>query len=462
MSHSPRGNPGLSQRLVIWIALPMLVVLAISVFFDFRLVRETVDDAYDHSLADAALDIASHINASGAGPLISLSTEAEEMLRSDPFDTIYFSVMSADGRLLAGDKSLPTFPTGVPGHPVFANDKYLGKPVRMALLRAHTGSDQVTVTVAETMKKRDAASRKMLTAMLIPSVALILAALVIIYFGVRRGLAPLNEIESEIARRSPRDLRPLDLSDAPREIHPMLYRLNELFDLLREATAAQERFLADAAHQLRTPLAGLQTQVELAVQSEIFCNDPGRLSRIEEAMERLGHLIRQLLLFARSEPSAAVTQTFRTVALNQVTEDSANVFIDQALAKNIDLGYEISEVEISGVDWMLREALGNLIDNAINYTPVGGSITVRCHADRGRPVLSVEDSGPGIPAEEHEKVFDRFYRIPDGKAEGCGLGLAIVKEIADIHGATIRLGESDYGGLSISLLFPSDDRAVQR
>ena len=439
----------------------MLIVLAISVFVDYRLVRETIDDAYDHSLADAAQDIAAHIKASGAGPGISLSAEAEEMLRSDPSDTIYFSVTSANGSLLAGDKSLPTFPTGVPGHPVFANESYLGEPVRLAVLRTRTGSDQVTVTVAETMKKRDAASRKILTAMLIPSVALIVAALVIIYFGVRRGLAPLNEIESEIARRSPRDLRPLDLSGAPREIHPMLYRLNELFDLLREATAAQERFLADAAHQLRTPLTGLQTQVDLAAQSDMFRNDPERLARIEEATERLGHLIRQLLLFARSEPSAVATQTFRTVALNQVTEDSANVFIDRALAKNIDLGYEISEVEIQGIDWLLREALGNLIDNAITYTPAGGSITVKCYADQGRPILAVVDSGPGIPAEERQKVFDRFYRISDGTAEGCGLGLAIVKEIADIHGAEIRLGESDYGGLSISLLFPSDDRAVQ-
>ena len=462
MTDQKKRQPGLRHRLIIWIALPMLVVFAISVLFDFRLARETIDSAYDHSLADAALDIASHISASGAEPRLSLSPEAEEMLRSDAFDTIYFSVTSADGRFLAGDKNLPLYPAKSLGRPSFANDHYLGQAIRIAVLQTKSGNDLINVAVAETIKKRELASRTILTAMVIPSVALILAALGIIYFGVRRGLSPLIDIEDEIARRSPRDLRPLNLGNAPTEIHPMLHRLNELFELLRDSAVAQERFLADAAHQLRTPLAGLQTQVELAAQSELFRNDPERLLRIEHATERLRHLIRQLLLFARSEPSTAATQTFQTVALDQLTEDSASIFIDRALAKDIDLGYEISGIEIQGINWMLREALGNLIDNAINYTPSGGSITVRCGTRDGHPFLSVDDSGPGIPLEERDKVFGRFYRISDTKAEGCGLGLAIVKEIAELHGVEIRLGDSELGGLAISLHFPSGGGQIRQ
>ena len=445
---------GLRHRLIVWIALPMLLVFAISVLVDFRLARETIDVAYDHSLADAALDIASHIKASGPEQRLSLSPEAEEMLRSDAFDTIYFSVTNADGQLLAGDKNLPLQPVNNSGRPGFADAHYLGQAVRVATFRTKSGNDLIDVMVAETIKKRELASRTILTAMVIPSMALILAALAVIYFGVRRGLSPLVDIEEEIARRSPRDLRPLDLSNAPKEIRPMLHRLNELFGLLRDSAVAQERFLADAAHQLRTPLAGLQTQVELAAQSELFLNDPERLLRIVQATERLRHLIRQLFVFARSEPSTAAKQTFQTVALERLVEDSANIFVDRALAKNIDLGYEISGAEVSGIGWMLREALDNLIDNAIKYTPPGGVITVRCGNCDGHPFLSVDDSGHGIPVEERNKVFGRFYRISDAGAEGCGLGLAIVKEIAELHGVEIRLEDSKLGGVAISMHFP--------
>lgn len=462
MTDPKKKQFGLRHRLIIWIASPMLVVFVISVLVDFRLARETIDAAYDHSLADAALDIASHIKASGAEPQLSLSPEAEEMLRSDAFDTIYFSVASADGRFLAGDKNLPLHPAEYLGQTSFANDQYLGQAIRVAVLRTKSGGDLIDVTVAETIKKREIASRTILTAMVIPSVALILAALGIIYFGVRRGLSPLIDIEDEIARRSPRDLRPLDLGNAPKEIHPMLHRLNELFGLLRDSAIAQERFLADAAHQLRTPLAGLQTQVELAAQSELFHDDPERLVRIEQATERLRHLIRQLLLFARSEPSTAAAQTFQKVALDRLAEDSANIFIDRALAKNIDLGYEISSVWVEGISWMLREALDNLIDNAIKYTPSGGVITVRCGNRHGHPFLSVEDSGPGIPLAERDKVFGRFYRVSETEVEGCGLGLAIVKEIAELHGVEIRLGDSELGGLAISLHFPSGGGQIRQ
>jgi len=238
MTDPKKKQFGLRHRLIIWIASPMLVVFVISVLVDFRLARETIDAAYDHSLADAALDIASHIKASGAEPQLSLSPEAEEMLRSDAFDTIYFSVASADGRFLAGDKNLPLHPAEYLGQTSFANDQYLGQAIRVAVLRTKSGGDLIDVTVAETIKKREIASRTILTAMVIPSVALILAALGIIYFGVRRGLSPLIDIEDEIARRSPRDLRPLDLGNAPKEIHPMLHRLNELFGLLRDSAIA--------------------------------------------------------------------------------------------------------------------------------------------------------------------------------------------------------------------------------
>lgn len=245
----------------------------------------------------------------------------------------------------------------------------------------------------------------------------------------------------------------------PREVQPMLSRLNQLFGLLREASAAQQRFLADAAHQLRTPLAGLQTQIELATAEGRFIGRSERLARIDEALDRIGHLVSQLLIYARAEPTACASQTFQSVALARLVEQSASIFIDRAIAKGIDLGFEIAPADVQGIPWMLREALGNLIDNALNYTPRGGVVTVRCKAREGLACIEIEDNGPGIPASERESVFERFYRIPGSGGDGCGLGLAIVREIAELHGAGIELEEPEGGGLRVKLNFPKSTAA---
>ncbi|WP_276678932.1 sensor histidine kinase, partial [Nitrosomonas europaea] len=280
----------------------------------------------------------------------------------------------------------------------------------------------------------------------------------VIYFGVRRGLAPLVHVENQIASRSPRDLRALDIGHAPREIRPMLTRLNELFESLRTAAAAQQRFLADAAHQLRTPLAGLQTQIELVAAEGKYVRNDERLARIEEAAERIAHLVTQLLIYAQTEPAASANQTFHPVALHELAESAASTFIDRALAKDIDLGFEIQPAVAEGIAWMLREALGNLIDNALRYCPAGSTITVRSGVHSSRPCLAVEDNGPGIPPEEHKKVFERFYRIPGSISGGCGLGLPIVQEIAHLHAATITFSRPANSGLTVTLTFPENHR----
>lgn len=235
----------------------------------------------------------------------------------------------------------------------------------------------------------------------------------------------------------------------------MLARLNLLFELLREAAAAQQRFLADAAHQLRTPLAGLQTQIELVAAEGQFSEHGERLARINEATDRINHLVTQLLTFARAEPSTTATQSFQVVPLHELVEESASIFIDRALARNIDLGFDIAPARCAGIRWMLREALGNLIDNALRYTPAGGSVTVSSGLRDGRPYLTVVDNGPGIPEAERGRVCDRFYRIPGASGDGCGLGLAIVREIAQLHGGELELADASGGGLHVALRFPA-------
>jgi two-component system, OmpR family, sensor histidine kinase TctE len=444
----------LRQRLLLAIIAPLLLIFAISAVLDFQLARETADKAFDQSLVDAVLDIASHIQTENADLTVALSAEAEAMVRSDSSDTIYFAVHDRQGRLLAGDGDLHADAGPGVGDPHFLDSQLRGKPIRVAVHRIDSPYGSITITVAETLNKRNQASRRILTAMILPTLAVILATLLAVYFGVRRGLAPIEHVEGEIARRSPRDLHEIEASNTPREIQPLLARLNELFGLLREAAASQQRFLADAAHQLRTPLAGLQTQIDLASAEGRFDPEPERLQRINEATGRIGHLIGQLLTYVRTEPTTYLSQSFEPVALHDLVEQSASIFLDQALSKEIDLGFEAGQATVAGIPWMLREALANLIDNALRYTPRGGVVTVSSFCRATGCALTVEDNGPGIPIAERQQIFERFYRIQDSTGDGCGLGLAIVKEIAALHGGEIRLEEPDGGGIRFVLAFP--------
>ena len=428
---------GLRQRLLLWILLPLIAVFIGSILFDYHLAQETADTAYDHSLNNAALDIAAYIQTVGLNPELHLTPETEAMLRHDAVDKIFFAVRDSNKQLLIGDAQLPAYPGAIHKRPVFIDDVYQGEKIRATTQLIMVDANEITITVAETMREREHASNRILAATIIPNLVIIAATLLVIYFGVRRGLAPLVHVENQIASRSPRDLRALDIGHAPREIRPMLTRLNELFESLRTAAAAQQRFLADAAHQLRTPLAGLQTQIELVAAEGKYVRNDERLARIEEATERIAHLVTQLLIYAQTEPAASANQIFHPVALHELAESAASTFIDRALAKDIDLGFEIQPAVAEGIAWMLREALGNLIDNALRYCPAGSTITVRSGVHSGRPYLAVEDNGPGIPPEEHKKVFERFYRIPGSISGGCGLGLPIVQEIAHLHAATI-------------------------
>lgn len=459
MKPSPSRPLGLRQQLLLWILLPLIAVFIGSILFDYRLAQETANTAYDHSLNNAALDIVAYIQTVGVDSKLYLTPEAEAMLRYDAVDKIFFAVRGPDKRLLLGDAHLPDYSGTIHKQSLFVDDLYQGEKIRATTHRILINDNEITITVAETMRERDYARNRILVAIVIPNLVIIAATLLVIYFGVRRGLAPLVHVENQIASRSPRDLRALDTEHAPREIRPMLIRLNQLFESLRLAAAAQQRFLADAAHQLRTPLAGLQTQIELVATEGKYVRNDERLARIEEATERIAHLVTQLLIYAQTESAASANQVFQPVALHELAESAASTFIDRALIKDIDLGFEIEPATTEGIAWMLREALGNLIDNALRYCPAGSTITVHSGIRSNHPYLAVEDNGPGIPAEKHKKVFERFYRIPGSASGGCGLGLPIVQEIAHLHVAAITFSESAGGGLTATLTFPENHTA---
>ncbi|MGE5471767.1 MAG: sensor histidine kinase [Bacteroidota bacterium] len=448
--------PGLRRRLIVALSIPLILILCVSSLLDYRLARETSDSANDQALADAVFDLESHIRSQpslAAG--MDLTQESEAMLRSNAPDKVYFSIRDSSQRLLAGDADIPEFAMPSGAGVAFADALYHDETVRVAVRRVSLPEAPIFITVLGTTQKRMLSRQKILTAMLLPNLAVIVAALLAVLFGVRQGLLPLELVEREIASRSPSDLCRIDLATSPREIHPMLQRLNELFALLDEAYAAQNRFIADAAHQLRTPLAALQTHIDLAVGEGAFAGNAGRQQSIEEATARLERLLGQLLSSARAEAAGSVAERMEPVWLDRVAEKSASDFFDAALAKGIDLGFDICPVAIIGQPWLLQEALANLIDNAIRYTPDCGVITVRCGETGGKPFLEVEDDGPGIAEEHQAKIFQRFYRVPGSPSNGCGLGLPIVREIAELHGAAVLLVRRDSGGLCVRLQFPA-------
>jgi len=308
------------------------------------------------------------------------------------------------------------------------------------------GRRTCTVDVAETTRKRSRAVRDVVISSLFPEILIALATIAIVWFGVKRGLAPLARLSEEIHARSASDLRPVDATQAPSEARPLVAALNALLARADESGRNQQRFLANAAHQLRTPLAGLQAHTELVLARELPADLRSDLEQVRDATVRAGRLANQLLALARAEPGGVRAESLAALDLKELVERNVDEWVHRAWSRNIDLGFELAEARVKGDAMMLREAFANLVHNAIEYTPAGGHVTVRTgmRSQAGvppRPFLEVEDDGPGIPAAERGKVMERFYRVPGTAGTGSGLGLAIVREIAAAHGAELEIGQ---------------------
>lgn len=448
----------LRRLLLLWLIVPLAGVLAASAVAAYRTAVRIASDAYDRELLDPALAIAQRLAIDGDSVRLDMPSAALDALRVDTADRVYFAV-SARGRLIAGQYGLPGPPDApADASPVFYDARLGNEDVRIAAVHIPLADRQVLIQVAETRVKRDRLVRQVLLSNAAPELAFFVAALGIVWFGVARGLAPLEKLRIEIAARSHRDLRPVAEAQAPDEVRPLVHELNALLARLAKSIDAQQRFVADAAHQLRTPLAALQAQVEAARRGPVPPELALTFDQLLAATRRTAHLARQLLTLAAVDPATERPFEPTAVDLAAVLHEAVAEWVTRADAKGIDLGFELEPAQVRGEALLLRELAGNLIDNALAYTPAGGQVTARTGTRAGAPFLEVEDSGPGVPEAERERVFERFYRAKGTAGEGSGLGLAIVREIADRHGASveIRAATGDRGTL-LKVRFPRGD-----
>jgi len=449
--------PSLKRQLLIWLLVPLLVIMPIAAIVQYRLTLLPAKLEIDHQLGDFAIAIASFIKVNGNKIRFEMSPETEHLLRTDQIDSEFFLVIDPNKQVLAGDSKLNTVEEEVAvGELRYVDKRIDGRRMRMLIYGAACGQSACQVRIAETLLKRDRLHYQALIATLLSILALSLTTVGVMLIAVRHALRPLQDLRAQLADRSLDDLRPVDAPKIASEVQPLVTTLNQLFGRLNEANEAQKAFIADAAHQLRTPLTALQTESELALLEPHPESMHATLERLRYSASRSAKLANQLLTIARTDPNLQTKTDFAPVNLKDIGIWAANEWSHQAIVAGIDLGFELTPAVISGQAALLQELLSNLIHNSIEHAGSGATVTIRTYSIAGASILEVEDNGSGIIEEERPKVLQRFFRGRNAKGNGSGLGLAIVNEIARIHGAKITLSEPDNGkGLLVRLSFPA-------
>jgi two-component system sensor histidine kinase TctE len=461
-----REQRSLFGEILDWMLAPLLLLWPMSVALTWLVAQSIANRPFDRSLSETARTIARQVvvereDSTGRSNVrLRLPEVASEVLRADDTDRVYFQVLGARGEFIAGDRDLPVpEETPAPAQELrFRDDEVAAEPVRVAYVwlpsTGLAGESPPLVQVAETLDKRSRLATEIIKGVIVPQFVVLPLAVLLVWFALARGIKPLNELQQRIRRRESHDLSPLQERDVPEEVAPLVGAINDLLGRLDHSISAQKHFLADAAHQLKTPLAGLRMQAELA-QREIDAGqqDPKALKRslqhIAHASQRAAHMVNQLLSMARAEDKESARGR-QEVNIARLARETVRDFVPRAMDKRIDLGYEGPDEgqplhgRLLGQPLLIREMIRNLVDNALQYTPPGGSVTARVVDDPfGQVVvLQVEDTGPGIAEAERELVFRPFYRALGTDADGSGLGLAIVQEIVQQHGAQISITEA--------------------
>lgn len=447
MSITPPKKLLLRTQLLRWLLYPLLLVLALDSAIGFGLAARFSRDAYDKALIEIAHELSLQVRTNQDGLYLELPEVAHRLLLQDPQDKIFFELVDNTGKQIAG-QSLPKStqqPLIVRGNIELYDASIDGEQVRIVQLpKLEPGG--ILLRVAETYVKRKEMTRDIITIVVLPQILLILLVSVLVRFGVAKGLLPLKQLQRSIAERSHRDRRPLDETTVPSEVIPLVTSINALLNRLDHVLVSQSRFIADAAHQLKTPVSALNAYVELLERSKTPEERETIILQLKRAVERMSRLVSQLLTFAEHDVTQARPVEFNPIDLNTFIFDICAAWVSQALKKNIDFGLEPSDtaVFISGDKSRLQDLFDNLIDNAIIYTPEHGRVTIRVHSTP-LPCITISDDARVIQDEEKELIFERFHRLL-GIGNGSGLGLAIAKEVATAHNAVISIHSDDTDG----------------
>lgn len=460
------GPRSLFGEILDWLLAPLLFVWPVSIAITHYFANNVASFPYDQALKEHVGAIARQVRFVEGRPLINLPGSARALLRADETDNVYFQVLTGGGSYLAGDRE---FPGGIdevdrslrPGDVSFRDAEFLGQDLRVAyVFLAESGMPKqrwVLVQVGETLDKRANLANKIIASVILPQFIIIPLAVILVWFGLSKGLRPLTRLREYIERRKPSDLSPISTKRLPEEVAPLVDAFNAMLERMKDNMAAQQRFIADAAHQLRTPLTGLKTQAQLAIREAEGRQMQGSLQQLATGVDRATRLVNQLLALARTEAAELQSQK-EALDLEALVREVVEDWVVRAMGKDIDLGYEGGVAAmVEGNAFMLREMTTNLVDNAMRYTPRGGRVTVRVVAHGDFVILEVEDNGIGITPEQAALVFERFYRVDDAMTEGSGLGLAIVREIAEQHRASASLGPNQGGqaGAVARVVFPA-------
>lgn len=455
------GQTSLRRQLIVRMLsmmLPLFILLWVIAYFSSQYF---INAAFDRSLIRRTFALADRVEVMQGQVQVDLPVAARELLVFDQEDLLFHSITNPAGRVIDGEQDMPRLPDHQnirPGQLVVYDGIKDGEKVRVAAfglsLKGTSARGTALVQVGETLSHRSAMAERATLAIVIPMLLMTLTAAIAIAYGVRKGLEPLSRLRDRLSARQAFDLSPVPLGETPAELRPFLDEINSLLQRLSEAVESQSRFVADAAHQLRTPIAGIRAQAEAALAGARHEDAQHALSRIAQSTRTMGDLVQKLLILARVD---AAENTLRLNRLDgvDVVREVAREWVPQALASGVEIGFDMkdSEAWVMGDAQLLREMLANLIDNALRYGGTRITLTVR-RSEQG-VIWQVADNGPGIPESQRAAAFSPFHRL-SGSVEGAGLGLTIVQRIAHLHGAQVSLGTGAEGvGLVVNVLFPA-------
>ncbi len=450
---------GLQRRLLLLLMAPLGLFVLINLYVDYRAAGDAAlqkDAQLARLLPLLADSVLSSRPAENNALLLLLAPAVQDFIRERP-GSAGFRISDSAGGFLAGEAWISSVLPATT-QPEFHSEQVSGVVYRVAVQRAETAAGELIMQIADGSDARQQWLQSLLVKVLLPNLLLVGVAFFVVRWAVARALQPLLALKDAVARRSPRDLDPIVPLATPAEVQPLVDALNRLFERVNDQAESQRRFVADAAHQLRTPLAGLQAQVEAWARTAEASGVQGAVTlpadtllRLRDATRRTSQLASQLLALSRADSSTLATQPAVHVDLQALCRAILPLHLDAAMVKGIDLGLDAQPAQAAADEWLLRELIANLLDNAVKYTQAGGTVTLRCGpvesaarvaATPPQVFIAVEDDGPGIDAAERARVLERFYRVRGTPGEGNGLGLAIANEIAQAHQAELELTDA--------------------